>query len=133
VEENKRTLIQDLINQSRQLVEKRKANQRQYLVIPKEFKRFELEIENSWVRKLKYECQNARAHRDARRRELMGFLGIGFVTLPPRSALFSLSLPLPFSHHLINSSVVLLLMIDRRKQVRLGSNQEVGSRAHPGL
>ncbi|KAA1066604.1 hypothetical protein PGT21_034342 [Puccinia graminis f. sp. tritici] len=77
IEENKQTLIQDLINESRQLVEKRKANQRQYLVIPKEFKRFELEIENSWVRKLKYECQNARAHRDARRRELMGFLGIG--------------------------------------------------------
>jgi len=76
-EETKRSLIQELVTESQQLVEKRKANQRQYLVVPKEFQRFENEIEKSWVRKLQYECQNAMAHRDARRREMVGFLGIG--------------------------------------------------------
>lgn len=76
-EEAKRSLIQDLITESRNLVDLRKNNQRQHLVVPKEFNRFEKEIERAWVRKLQYECQNAMAHRDARRRELIGFLGIG--------------------------------------------------------
>ncbi|WAQ87865.1 hypothetical protein PtA15_8A772 [Puccinia triticina] len=79
-EENKRALIQDLVTESRQLVEKRKANQRHYLVVPKNLQRFEQDIENSWVRKLRHECQNAKAHQEARKRELSGFLGIGSVT-----------------------------------------------------
>ncbi|KAH9463939.1 hypothetical protein Pst134EA_016019 [Puccinia striiformis f. sp. tritici] len=35
--------------------------------------KFEAQVEAAWVRKLQYECQNSRANRDARRRELIGF------------------------------------------------------------
>ncbi|KAH9463946.1 hypothetical protein Pst134EA_016026 [Puccinia striiformis f. sp. tritici] len=73
--EKTRELVLDLIDESRQLIEKR--SKRQYLVVPKDLQKFEAQVEAAWVRKLQYECQNSRANRDARRRELIGFLGIG--------------------------------------------------------
>ncbi|POW07086.1 hypothetical protein PSHT_10110 [Puccinia striiformis] len=65
--EKTRELVLDLIDESRQLIEKRS----------KHLQKFEAQVEAAWVRKLQYECQNSRANRDARRRELIGFLGIG--------------------------------------------------------
>lgn len=73
--EEKKRLVEDLISESSQLITKRPI-ERQRLVIPKEFRRFENDIESSWIRKLQLECQSARNFRDAKKRDLMGFLGI---------------------------------------------------------
>ncbi|KAG0152529.1 hypothetical protein CROQUDRAFT_649963 [Cronartium quercuum f. sp. fusiforme G11] len=51
--------------------------ERQRLKLPSAFRKFEQGVENAWVRKLQSECHYAREIRDSKKRNAMGFLGIG--------------------------------------------------------